>query len=129
MIVPIANYPTSSDYHKLWELAHHASIVCIVDHEPGKPGTCVSTPSPKTGLMAVMQHELSRRALSRAGRAMGTNRAMARLQSDLAQIEQLADPIPAPPVLVIDEVLPSPSPSAAIPRFAQLSCLRRHRPR
>jgi hypothetical protein len=40
MIVPIANYQTSRDYHKLWELAHHASIVCIVDHEPGKPETC-----------------------------------------------------------------------------------------
>ncbi len=89
----------------------------------------LSTPSLPTGRMALMQHELSRRAFSRAGRAMGTRRAMARLQSDLGQIEQLADPIPAPPLLVIDEVPPSPSPPAAIPRFAQLSCLRRHRPR
>jgi hypothetical protein len=99
------------------------------EFQTGRRLIWLSTPSLPKGRMAVMQHELSRRALSRAGRAMGTNRAMARLQSDLAQIEQLADPIPAPPVLVIDEVLPSPSPSAAIPRFAQLSCLRRHRPR
>jgi hypothetical protein len=40
MIVPTANYPTSRDYGRLWELAHTAAIVCIVDMEHGKPGTC-----------------------------------------------------------------------------------------
>ena len=40
MIVPTANYPTSRDYCQLWELAHTAAIVCIVDMEHGKPGTC-----------------------------------------------------------------------------------------
>jgi len=35
MIVPIANYQTSRDYPRLWELAHHASIVCIVDFKHG----------------------------------------------------------------------------------------------
>lgn len=39
-IVPTANYPTSRDYGQLWELAHTAAIVCIVDMDHGKPGTC-----------------------------------------------------------------------------------------
>ncbi len=58
---------------------------------------------------------------------MGTSRAMARLRSDLGQIEQLA--VPPTPLLVIHDEVGPPSPPAAIPRFAQLSCLRRHRPR
>lgn len=40
MIVPTANYPTSRDYRQLWELAHTAAIVCIVDMDHGKPDTC-----------------------------------------------------------------------------------------
>ena len=40
MIVPYASYQTSRDYCKLWELAQMASIICIVDMEPGKPNTC-----------------------------------------------------------------------------------------
>ena len=40
MIVPTANYPTSRDYAQLWELAHTAAIVCIVDMEHGEPDTC-----------------------------------------------------------------------------------------
>ena len=40
MIVPTANYPTSRDYTQLWRLAHTAAIVCIVDMDHGKPGTC-----------------------------------------------------------------------------------------
>ena len=40
MIVPTANYTISRDYGQLWELAHTAAIVCIVDMEHGKPGTC-----------------------------------------------------------------------------------------
>ena len=35
MIVPLANYSTSRDYRRLWELAHDHSIVCIVDGLPG----------------------------------------------------------------------------------------------
>jgi hypothetical protein len=83
-----------------------------------------------------LQDQLKQRKCFQAGRrliwlstpspAMG---AVGLLRQYLGQIEQLADPIPAPPVLVIDEVLPSPSPPAASPRFAQLSCLRRHQPR
>ena len=34
MIVPLANYSTSRDYRRLWELAHDHSIVCVVDYEP-----------------------------------------------------------------------------------------------
>lgn len=37
MIVPYAHYPASRDYRLLWELAHHHSIICIVDMEHGKP--------------------------------------------------------------------------------------------
>ena len=33
MIVPLANYSTSRDYRRLWELAHDHSIVCVVDYE------------------------------------------------------------------------------------------------
>ena len=40
MIVPLANYSTSRDYRRLWELAHDHSIVCVVDYEPGIPDTC-----------------------------------------------------------------------------------------
>ena len=40
MIVPTANYPTSRDYTQLWELAHTAAIVCIVDMDHGRPDTC-----------------------------------------------------------------------------------------
>jgi hypothetical protein len=40
MIVPTANYPTSRDYRQLWELAHTAAIVCIVDMDHGKADTC-----------------------------------------------------------------------------------------
>jgi len=40
MIVPTANYPTSRDYCQLWELAHTAAVVCIVDMDHGKPDTC-----------------------------------------------------------------------------------------
>jgi hypothetical protein len=40
MIVPTANYPTSRDYRQLWELAHTAAVVCIVDMDHGKPDTC-----------------------------------------------------------------------------------------
>jgi hypothetical protein len=40
MIVPTANYPTSRDYRQLWELAHTAAIVCIVDLDHGKADTC-----------------------------------------------------------------------------------------
>lgn len=40
MIVPYAGYQTFRDYRKLWELAHIASIVCIVDMEHGEPNTC-----------------------------------------------------------------------------------------
>ena len=40
MIVPLANYSTSRDYRRLWELAHDHSIVCVVDYEPGIPVTC-----------------------------------------------------------------------------------------
>lgn len=32
MIVPLANYSTSRDYRRLWELAHDHSIVCVVDY-------------------------------------------------------------------------------------------------
>ena len=32
MIVPFANYSTSCDYRRLWELAHDHSIVCVVDY-------------------------------------------------------------------------------------------------
>ena len=35
MIVPLANYSTSRDYRRLWELAHDHSIVCIADGLPG----------------------------------------------------------------------------------------------
>ena len=34
MILPLANYSTSRDYRRLWELAHDHSIVCVVDYEP-----------------------------------------------------------------------------------------------
>ena len=34
MIVPLANYSTSRDYRRLWELAHDHMIVCVVDYEP-----------------------------------------------------------------------------------------------
>ena len=34
MIVPLANYSTSRDYRRLWELAHDHSIVCVVDYAP-----------------------------------------------------------------------------------------------
>ena len=40
MIVPLANYSTSRDYRRLWELAHDHSIVCVVDYLPGIPDTC-----------------------------------------------------------------------------------------
>ena len=40
MIVPYAKYQTSRDYRKPWELAHIASILCIIDMERGKLGTC-----------------------------------------------------------------------------------------
>jgi hypothetical protein len=40
MIVPYAKYQTSRDYRKLWELAHIASIICILDMQLGKPNTC-----------------------------------------------------------------------------------------
>jgi len=40
MIVPTANYPTSRDYRQLWELAHTAAVVCIVDMDHGKPDAC-----------------------------------------------------------------------------------------
>ena len=40
MIVPLANYSTSRDYRRLWELAHDHSIVCVVDCLPGVPETC-----------------------------------------------------------------------------------------
>jgi hypothetical protein len=39
MIVPFAEYKTSRDYRNLWELAHIASIVCIVDKKDGKRST------------------------------------------------------------------------------------------
>ena len=39
MIVPTANYPTSRDYGRLWDLAHTAAIACIVDMYPGRSGT------------------------------------------------------------------------------------------
>ena len=39
MIVPLANYSTSRDYRRLWELAHDHSIVCVVDCLPGNPET------------------------------------------------------------------------------------------
>ena len=39
MIVPLANYSTSRDYRRLWELAHDHSIVCFVDCLPGNPKT------------------------------------------------------------------------------------------
>ena len=34
MTLPLANYSTSRDYRRLWELAHDHSIVCMVDYEP-----------------------------------------------------------------------------------------------
>ena len=37
MIAPLANYSTSRDYRRLWELAHDHSIVCFVDCLPGVP--------------------------------------------------------------------------------------------
>ena len=40
MIVPLANYSTSRDYRRLWELAHDHSIVCVVDCLPDVSGTC-----------------------------------------------------------------------------------------
>ena len=39
MIVPLANYSTSRDYRRLWELAHDHSIVCVVHCLPGVPKT------------------------------------------------------------------------------------------
>jgi hypothetical protein len=39
MIAPLADYPLSRDYERLWGLAHHHRIVCIVDMDRGKPGT------------------------------------------------------------------------------------------
>ena len=30
MILPLANYSTSRDYRRLWELAHDHSIVCVI---------------------------------------------------------------------------------------------------
>ena len=40
MIPPLANYSTSRDYRRLWELAHDHSIVCFVDYLPGISETC-----------------------------------------------------------------------------------------
>ena len=40
MIAPLANYSTSRDYRRLWELAHDHSIVCVVDCLPGVSETC-----------------------------------------------------------------------------------------
>ena len=40
MIVPLANYSTSRDYRRLWELAHDHSIVCVVDCLPSVSKTC-----------------------------------------------------------------------------------------
>ena len=39
MILHLANYSTSRDYRRLWELAHDHSIVCFVDCLPGIPET------------------------------------------------------------------------------------------
>ena len=80
-----------------------------------------------------LHDELRRRAFFTAGRRMGTARAMARLVTELKQIDLLAEtstPRPDLLILLIDEVGPphslAPGPT---PRFAQLSCLQRQRSR
>jgi hypothetical protein len=80
-----------------------------------------------------LHDELRRRAWFRAGRRMGTVRAMALLAREMAQIDLLAETQarrPGPPALVIDEVGPPYAPAPGpTPRFAQLSCLRAQRSR
>ena len=77
--------------------------------------------------MPGLQFQLRSRAYIIAGRRSGTLRAMSLLRQKLAQIDVLAAPPIAPRILVIDEVGPIPAPSSALPRFAQLSCMRQRR--
>jgi hypothetical protein len=74
-----------------------------------------------------LQAKLRRRACIISGRRCGTTWVMSLLRQELAQIDALAAPPISPRILVIDEVGPIPTPPSALPRFAQLSCLRQRR--
>lgn len=57
IVVPTANYLTSRDYCQLWELAHNAAVVCVVDTGYGKYYACrdiaITTHSPEWHLKFV----------------------------------------------------------------------------